>query len=312
MAISFYHWKSNAVYSKTIAEALQKTKAEKIYLHFFDVDTIKERIPLMKMVYSPVYALKHVDPEYAQYPIVPVVYIVNHALKNATVKTLSERIHHLIEEISKYRFKKSFHEIQLDCDWTASTRENYFQLIRLLQKYYTVSVTIRLHQVKFRSATGVPPVEQGTLMLYNMGDLENENQNSILDPSIVSQYIGPATTYPIDLEVALPLFSQTVLINNNHQLRILNGAEPDSLQSDGKHFRALDQHLFEVLKDTLYKGFYLSPGYRLKTEEVTEMDILAAYATVKQSRMNLTGIVFYSLDEDALRKINLDRILNQL
>jgi hypothetical protein len=310
-AIAFYHWKSKALYSATIKEALQMANTKTIYLHYFDVDTMQTQSYDTEGLY-PVYALTKVDPEYAQYDIIPVVYITNNALKKANAENLSVRLHKLIDEISQFQFHKQYHIIQLDCDWTRTTRNNYFQLIRQLKKYYTVSVTIRLHQIKFIVETGIPPVDRGTLMLYNIGDLENEKQNSILESGIVSDYINASTTYPIDLDVALPLFSQTVLISKNNQIRIVNGADKNSIQKDSLHFRAFDQQLFEVLKDTLYNGFYLFPGYRLKLEAASEDEIIASYSIVKQSQLHLKDVLFYHLDDEAIQNIDLNRLIHRL
>ena len=66
-------------------------------------------------------------------------------------------------------------EIQLDCDWNSSTQKKYFNLIEEMKLYPTWenivwSATIRLHQLKYPKQTGVPPVNKGVLMFYNMGN----------------------------------------------------------------------------------------------------------------------------------------------
>jgi hypothetical protein len=308
---SFYYWKSKATDSDVIKVALQKAKTKTIYMHFFDVDTDNTDNTAAKDLF-PKYTLEEVSPDFKQYDIVPVVYIVNNSLKNADIQELSTHIHSLIDEISEYQFHKKFKTIQLDCDWTTTTRANYFELIRLLKKFYAVNATIRLHQIKYKAETGIPPVDQGTLMLYNMGNLDSIKQNSILESSIVGDYINSSTTYPIDLDVALPLFSQTVLISKENQIRIVAGVEKASIEKDSLHFRKIDNQVFEVVQDILYKGFYLSPGYKFKFEEVSEDEIIRSYSMIKRSKIHLNNVLFYHLDDDALQHVNLDRLIQQL
>ncbi len=310
--IAFYHWKSSARYTENVNNVLTKTKTNDIYLHYFDVDAVKEASYFDKGLY-PVYVLQKVDEAFKKYNIIPVVFITNKTLqKEKDMLRLKDRIRKLIDEISLHHFNKRHQTIQLDCDWTASTKDRYFELIQLLKEDYTLSVTIRLHQIKYPERTGVPPVDHGTLMLYNVGDLKNFEQNSILQPDIVAAYISPKTTYPLSLDVALPLFSQTVLKNNTDEFKILNGADQHLFQADTFHFRQKTANIFEVKSDTLYKGFYLSDGYLLKTEKVKESEIVAAYDIVKQSQLDIRNLIFYHLDDAALQEFNLDKILEAL
>jgi hypothetical protein len=278
---SFYHWKSKAEYTNIIGSALETTKTKKIYLHYFDVDGGRENDDAQKDLF-PKYTLLKVSPEFLSFEIIPVVYIVNSTLDGADIYTLSSHIHALVNQISDWRFHRLPKTIQLDCDWTSSTREQYFSLVKRMQEYYEVNVTIRLHQIKYQKETGIPPVERGTLMLYNIGHLDSTSENSILESSIVSEYINASTSYPIALDVALPIFSQTVIRSKEKQIRIIPGADPYPLEKDQHHFQRLNDHLFTVLQDTLYKGFYLSPGYTLKLEKTTEREIVNSYHLLKE------------------------------
>lgn len=293
---SFYHWKSKAEYTNTIGSALEITKTKKIYVHFFDVDAGRESNEAYKDLY-PKYTLLQVSQQFQSFEIIPVVYIVNSTLDGADINTLSNRITGLINQISDWRFHRKPKTIQLDCDWTSSTREQYFSLIKLMQQFYDVNVTIRLHQIKYQKETGIPPVDHGTLMLYNIGHLDSTSENSILESSIVSDYINPYTSYPIPLDVALPIFSQTVIQSKEKQIRIVPGADATPLEKDNHHFQRVDDHLFTVVADTLFKGFYLSPGYTLKLEKTTEAEIVNSYQLLKESKLHLEDVVFYHLDE---------------
>ena len=54
-----------------------------------------------------------------------------------------------------------------------------------------------------------------------MGDFKKENENSIFESKIVEQYINTSTNYPLDLHLGLPLFSQTIVTNNDHDYKII-------------------------------------------------------------------------------------------
>lgn len=87
---------------------------------------------------------------------------------------------------------------------------------------------------------------------------------------------------------------------------------PEALKQDKLHFRQLDSHLFEVTRDTLYHGFYLSKGYRLKLEESGVEEILDAYSIVRNSNLQLDNIILYHLDDDVLKQVDLAKLLEKL
>lgn len=309
--VSFYHWKSKAKNSAETSQCLLENRTDTIYMHFFDVDEMDFRNPSDNIY--PTYVLREVDDSFKEFNIVPVVFITNQVLRqNANIPVLARQIRKLIDEISFYHFYKKAEHIQLDCDWNQSTHENYFSLIEHLNKHYSVSATIRLHQIKYQNKTGVPPVNHATLMLYNMGDLSDFDQNSIIDNRIVASYIDAETRYPIKLNVALPLFSQTVLRNNEGKLKLINEADKETVTADQVHFAKISETVFDVKKDTLLKGFYLSEGYSLKFEESTEEEIIKSYKLIKNSKLDYSGVVFYHLDDAVLSTIDVKRIIKSL
>jgi len=310
--ISFYHWKSKAVFNKSYEQAINISKTNKIYLHYFDIETLQEQSWDNDEVY-PTYVLKSVSEEYKKLEIVPVVYITNRVFKtyNLNIPDLSNRIIQLINQISVEHFDKEIKQIQIDCDWTQSTRNSYFELLKQLQNYFEIDVTIRLHQIKYKNRTGIPPVKKGTLMLYNVGDLKNRQQNSTLESSIVKQYINSETEYPLILNIGLPLFSQTVVSNSDNEVKIIKNTERFMLENDS-HFKKNDEINFTIIKDTLYKGVFLSKGYNLKLEEIKETEIIASHKIIRESNLTTNEIIFYHLDEKSLSNINLNELLEKL
>lgn len=309
---AFYHWKSKAVYTDFYKEVLEITKTNHIYMHYFDIEKVQKPKKDNDGIF-PTYVLKNIAKPYNNYDIVPVVYISNSVFKTKklNILDLSNRIQKLIHQISLKHFNKKINEIQLDCDWTKTTRFAYFELIKYLKKEFTIDVTIRLHQIKFKHKTGIPPVKKGTLMLYNIGDLKNKQQNSILENTIVKKYITTNTTYPLLLNVGLPLFSQTIVTNTSNKIKIIKNTERNILETD-KHFKKIDHSNFEIAIDTLYKGFYLSKGFQLKLEELSETEIVNSYHTIKQSKLTINETIFYHLDDSSLSNISLKNIIEKL
>lgn len=310
--VSFYHWKSKAEFNKQYQESLKSVNANKIYLHYFDIVSEYEPNWYDDGIY-PTYVLKNVAKEYQDFKIVPVVYITNRVFQvpNLEIKKLSNRIRDLVHQISQKYFNKDIAQIQIDCDWTESTKYAYFELLENLSDEFDLDVTIRLHQIKFKEKTGVPPVKKGTLMLYNVGDLKDINQNSILENSIVKQYINSETKYPLPLNIALPLFSQTVIKNKDNEIKIIKNVDRTLFEND-RHFKQIGASNFEVVKDTLYKGFYLSEAYGIKLEELAVSEIIDSYKTIKESKLITNEILFYHLDDKSLSNINLSELVEKL
>jgi hypothetical protein len=309
--ISFYHWKAKANFNKSYQNAINIAQSNTIFLHYFDLKLLNKNDWKNDGIY-PVYVVRDVSDEFKKLRIIPTIYISNRVFKQQIdIKGLAERTRKLIHQISQKHFQKNITTIQIDCDWTKSTRYAYFEFIKLMKQDFNISVTIRLHQIKFKEKTGIPPVKNGSLMLYNVGDLKNNKQNSILENSIVKQYINTQTKYPLDLSIALPLFSQTIVTNNDNKIKIIKHTERHILEND-QHFKKLDDINFTVKIDTLYKGFYLSKGFNLKLEETNEKEIIASYKTIKKSQLKTTNIIFYHLDEQALSTMDLKKIINNL
>ena len=310
--IAFYHWKAKAEFTKSYSEAIRTADANTIYMHYFDIESIKEPSWRDDGIY-PTYVLKSVDEAYKKLNVIPVVYIDNRVLKTEKldVLNLADRISKLIDQISTKHFKKTIQQIQIDCDWTMKTKSEYFALLKALKSKFDIGVTIRLHQIKFQNKTGVPPVNRGTLMLYNMGDLRNTNENSILESAIVGQYINEGSTYPLKLKIALPLFAQTVVTNNNNKIKLIKNTDRRFLEND-PHFEQIDATNFKLVKDTLYKGFYLAEGYNLKLEEVKSSEISASYDLIKESKLKTDGLIFYHLDDRSLSNYDLKTTIETL
>lgn len=313
---SFYHWKSKVRISPDEDKMLKEANVETIYMRYFDIDFIENNeynYDDDDSVY-PISVLAEVDAEAKAYNIVPVIFITNKALKQKRNLTdLSNKIYKLVNQISEQHFNKIHKTIQVDCDWNESTRDKYFNLIKLLKAHYpNISVTIRLHQIKYKDKTGVPPTDAGVLMLYNVGDLKDFDQNSILESHIVEQYINTQTSYPLALDIALPLFSQTVIKNNDNKIKLINEVDRNSLNSNSSIFQQMTENTYKVKSDTLFKGFYLYEGFSLKTEEVSVDEIVKSFKKIENSSIEINEVLFYHLDSACMNRSKFHELTTKL
>lgn len=289
---AFYHWKKDCIVSEKNRALLDTLKVKKIFLRYFDI-IHEERTNSSK----PTYYLDTVDLYVRKLDITPVIFIENEAMrKTEDVKDLANKIHILVDEMSNYHFEKTLPRLQLDCDWTQSSRFNYFELLNYLSSDFDLEVTIRLHQIKYPEKTGIPPVKRGILMLYNIGDLRDMKTNSILTLETTKKYIVENTTYPLELSLALPWFSQTVIRNNKDNVKIINGNHSTILSESNEYFDQTGPNMFTVIKDTTFKSFSLSQGFEIKVENSDIKEIIDSRDHCLNSRLDIRDIIIYHLD----------------
>ncbi|MCB0567235.1 MAG: hypothetical protein KDD01_22945, partial [Phaeodactylibacter sp.] len=172
--IGFYYWKSSFDLTETEQRALDTLEVKHLYIKFFDVDTEGGAAAMPK---API-RFAHGVPE--GYRIVPCIFITNRTFQGKQDPgALAEQIWDYLQQINT-RYGLQPDEYQFDCDWSPSTRQAYFaflERINRLNSGASISVTIRLHQYRYPDQTGVPPADKGTLMYYNMGDIEDVQES---------------------------------------------------------------------------------------------------------------------------------------
>ncbi|MGC3998343.1 MAG: hypothetical protein QM767_13055 [Anaeromyxobacter sp.] len=175
----------------------------------------------------------------------------------------------------------SFRELQLDCDWTESTRGAYFAFLEQLDKEaraagVALGASIRLHQVMPRERTGVPPVGRGMLMFYNMGRLSADADGGyIFDPQAAARYTARLREYPLPLDVALPLWAWTVQLRGDAVVGLLQATNPDELQAIPWLVPA-GPGRFTASKTTFLHGALIREGDVLKAERIGPAEARAA------------------------------------
>ena len=302
---AFYYWKSNFKLSKLERNTLAENQVRKLYIKFFDIswNVVKRDF----QVDAPIRFSEKL-PDSCQ--VIPVVFITNQTIKNLPKIKIDSLAKSILARISKLS-PQPYHEIQIDCDWTLSTKQKYFSLLKILQKSkFHLSATIRLHQVKFYEKTGIPPVKRGMLMCYNMSDWRNPiTLNSIYSPKLLSQYTEQIAEYPLPLDVVMPIFHWTVVFRNDRFLYFINNLSAATLKANDNFSQQAEKQRFIVNNDGIFQHISIRKGDIFRCEDAAYEDILKGSRNIleKISNQKLT-FALYHLDSQSISYYNHEQI----
>lgn len=296
--ISFYYWKTIFKLSETEKEVIRENNVRKIYIRYFDIDLHPKNgnpIPLSPVRFQE--KMNHFD-------IVPVIYIKNKVMlkPNLDIEDLAQRSVGLVNEINSEN-KINCKEIQIDCDWTLSSKDNYLKFIEVFKKLSKkkLSATIRLHQVKYFKKTKIPNVDSGVLMYYNMGEIAADSLNSIYDKEIAERYIKSLKKYPLHLDFALPIYSWSVHIRNQRVIGLRSKLSVSSLKKDA-NFEQISSVFFKVKHSNYKNGIFYEENDLLKIEAVSSEDLIQMANELDKNLVTPPKeIIFYDLDESNLK-----------
>jgi hypothetical protein len=292
---SFYFWKSNFQLASSELTALNKVSDSTLYLRYFDVEWNKQTNKAIPI--SPIH-FKTKLPVFLN--VTPVVYIKNEVfekIKTDSIPHLAKQIHQLITDINAVTTAQ-VKTIQFDCDWTLTTKSNFFSFLNQFQSISTTSLecTIRLHQIKYFETTGVPSVNSGVLMYYNMSALNVGEINSIYDRHQALLYLSRLKEYPLPLKYALPIFSWAVLHDGKKVKGLLNKTTYDMLAND-TNLVLIDENNFKITSSYFRNGQYLKAGDFLKLESITPSQLQEMKGDLKMyAKQTPTNYIYFDLD----------------
>ncbi|QEE50165.1 hypothetical protein FUA48_11425 [Flavobacterium alkalisoli] len=297
---AFYYWKSNRSYiSDMERKVLDSAQVTKVYVKFFEVEKndVMGNIPISKT------SLRFYDVK-DYFTFVPTVYLHNDVfskIDKASLDTLANNVNYLIDKyVNDKLVPDAVTEYQMDCDWTPSTKENYFYFLKKIKELSgkKISCTLRLYPYKYADKMGVPPVDSAMLMCYNLiNPMKNHDKNSILDIDELSSYLGDFN-YPLHLDVALPLYSWAHVYQNNQFVQVLY----TDIKELKKSLKPQKDLWYEVTEDIEVNDFYLRKGDKVKIEEMSADYINKAIAVITKKvpfDKNIT-VSFFHLDETQL------------
>lgn len=301
--IQFYHWKTKVELGEIEKEYLQELNSDKLYIRVFDI--VQENAQS-----KPTAIIQEFDSKSLSIEYIPTIYIVNDVfigISTDDAKELAENSHRLIEQIAIDNQFPDFNEIQIDCDWTESTRENYFQFLEELKTISNkkITSTLRLHQVKFKNKSGVPPIDKVYLMCYaTSSPIEEIEKNSILDLPLLKDYLNTIDEYPLDLDVALPIYSWAIVTNHLGKKKLINAVSEEDLKT--ADYKKRSDGLYEVQTDVFLKGIYLNQGFKIKLETIP-IELLKETRQFLDSKIKTEfDIVYYHLDATFLSRYSVE------
>ncbi len=311
-----YHWKTiferNSYGNEERDSFLDQHQIKKLYVKMLDVD------------YNLAYGIYPVSETLIEYyrgdmpdsiTYIPVVYITNAVLKNLGDDQITYYAQLFLRKalrIQSYT-QKEVKEIQIDCDWTETTKDKYFKLLRAMKKLlprHVFSATIRLYPYKYHEKLGVPPVDKGMLMLYNISNAANPHQlNAIFDYNEASKYISRWNKYPLPLDYAVPAFSWTILYRYRQFNRIFSGDLVQTNLLETNKLQALGNNTFKVKESfeayVNRQSIYLHAGDVLKVESAGALEMQQAASLAKRAGMNpQSTLAIFDLDMNELSKIS--------
>lgn len=304
---AFYYWKTAYELDSSDIKNLQKNHFNILYLRMFDVDwDAAKNMPIPRAT------IQFPLPPDTSLQIIPVVYITQTCLKKISLdsaRILGGLLSNKVNEICEF-FHIKYSQIQIDADWTESTKNKYFTLLTAVrgaqQNKRTLSCTIRLHQIKFPEKTGVPPVDRGMLMFYNMGELSKiDERNSIYNEQSASQYTSYIDHYKLPLDMALPHFRWGILYRNNKAAALLNGMEKENLNNP--FFVKQENNWYSVKASNQWGGNDLHAGDRVRLETADENTCKDAWALLKlHQKSDSFTLTFFDLKPQTNEKIYQD------
>lgn len=320
--------RSNAVYFwKTIFDPdsaeiafLKEHDIKKIYIRYFDIVFDPANAPEYLV---PNATLQFKKPVPEELEVVPTIFITNEAMANWPRNGCSRRdakdesyyLNQLIYRIKAMNTRNGIskvREIQVDCDWSRSTRLTFFyfcqKLNGMLKKDSIVlSSTIRLHQLK----EDLPPVKRGVLMCYNTGALRNiSTDNSILSEADVYSYIRNVDFSKIrmPIDIAYPTFAWCAMYSPE---RKFIGIVRKTDLSDVRFFRKVKDNLYEVIKETASGNVIIKKGNLLRLEQ-SDYKVIKSIKEQLMLKYTESGYVpsniLYHLDSQNLSKYSYDEI----
>jgi hypothetical protein len=291
---AFYYWKTNFKLGAGQAALIKQVGTNKIYLRFFDVNWNKDRHHAYPN------AVVQFNDNLAGLNITPVIYITNgtfESMPDTAVDNLAVNCNKLLGSLAGEQHV-NYNSVQVDCDWTLTTRQRYFNFLLAFKKLnrHQLQATIRLHQVKFKERTGVPPVDKGVLMFYNMGKLNANLQqpNSIYNDADAEKYVPYVTSYPLKLDVALPLFWWAVHIREGKVIQVYGKIAHEQLDNRDDFEKIAGTDNYRARHSFFLAGIYIKQNDIFKLEETTAAGLnTAAKQLVKYLPQQLNRTIIY-------------------
>lgn len=225
---SVYYWSTTLNMDSVKTAFMRNYDISRMYIRYFDVVADQSGMAV------PNATLKFATAVPQGLDIVPTVFVMSECLRqdrSRLAALIVKRVVQMNETNDVYNVK----EIQIDCDWTQSTRQLYAEFMQAMMRechsrHLKLSSTIRLHQL----AQTPPPADRGVLMMYNTGDATDIRcHKPILDMHDAAPYLPRLKDYKLTLSTAYPIFTWRILFRGGRFVGFIhNDGEYPILPSD--------------------------------------------------------------------------------
>lgn len=347
---SFCYWKTNLYFQEEEDSLIKKLDVKHLYVRFFDVDYnpySKEPLPVATIwdvslnksnpeITPSIFITNEVvlKSDKKQLDSLAVrmakrIQQIGEKMNNSKAENLASSIvypkdyckqenrkrlnYDSVKSIELSKLKVDFKEILIDCDWTEKSQKNYFYLLKQIKSQFPsskITATIRLWQYKYASKAGIPPVDKGLLMCYNITKPEDfQTKNSIGTSDELAQYITHSD-YKLKLDIALPLYSWAVAFRGNQFKGILS--DYDQLLKDTLKVKKTSDSKYVLQDDVLVGQTYLRNGDEIRIEKISndELDKMTSILKSKIQIDNQTKVTFFSFDKKYINDYGTENISN--
>ena len=334
---SFCYWKTDLSFDKEDDSIIKDMKVRHLYVRFFDVDWnpfSKEPLPvatihdirlnesnpeitpsvfitnevvlksdkkqLDSLAIQITKRIQQIGNKMNEIKAESIAYKIVYPQNYNNKKDFKQLNYDSVKSVELAKLKVDFKEILLDCDWSEKSKENYFYLLQKIKKEIPTSnltATIRLWQYKYAEKSGIPPVDKGLLMCYNVSKPEDfQTKNSIGTSDELAQYITH-NQYKLKLDIALPLYSWAVVFRGNKFKGILSDYE--QLINDTIKLKKSASDKYILQDDILIGQTYLRNGDEIRIEKISddELDKMISIIKDKIQIDNRTRVTFFSFDK---------------
>ena len=267
-----YLWTTQINMDSTKLQFLKSHDISRMYVRFFDVVLDEQGNA------TPNATARFVTPLPKNMDIVPTVFLMPECLRGDR-QQLAKQIVDRVIQMCETNDVTGVKEMQIDCDWTSSTRQAYHRFMATMLKLchargINLSSTIRLHQL----AQTPPPADRGVLMMYNTGNVADINcHKPILDMRDAAPYLKHLKVYKLPLSTAYPVFAWRVLFRGRQFVGIIH--------SDDE--------------------YPLLPTDSICTRQPSMADITDAIKAVDQRRADANNeIILFDLNDNNLKTFN--------
>lgn len=297
--LGFYYWKTEPMDSAFV-HPLKEYGVQMMYTKVMDIDwneQKKEALPITRKANLEA-SLRQIG------RVIPVVFITNKAMLQIDSNAAIILANNIARSILDWQQKNevSIEELQIDCDWTAKSKHNYFIMLSALKQaipQVALSVTLRLYPYKYPQHMGVPPVDKAMLMCYNMGTIKDSaTDNSIFSLATLQSYLV-SKKYPIKLDIALPVFGWYVWFRNDEYQGIIYEPEWKLIAAKTK---ALGRERYQLTEEVNTLQNFYRAGDILRNEYPSNKDILASVGILEQYIPNFERLVYYHLTMENIEK----------